>query len=400
MMGRKEAENFEIIKTPLSRTGYPTLDDCTYLNQASLGLMGQPAVSAMTDFIEQVARHGNRYMSDDDEVAFFTNLRNRAAQLFGTSADQVAIVASASEILGQLPFLIQPTSGSKVLTVRSDFPALTRPWLRLAQDGAVDLRFVDDDPAVDLTDIIIDSLDQQTSVVAVSHVQYATGTLVDIPRLRAATRSVNAALIVDVTQSAGAMKMDVNGWGADALVSSGYKWLGGHGGAALAVLSPELITQTPPLPGWMGAPDPFDFDATQLLMSDDARRFTQSTMSYASLISLTVGIEQLMDVGIDEIERHSVSLAEILIEGLAPLGWQPFRALTDPAASSHIISLAQAQVAGSSVLENNLIELALNTLRERNIICSSRGGRIRVSLAPYNNEQDVDTLIDALTIVL
>jgi hypothetical protein len=53
------------------------------------------------------------------------------------------------------------------------------------------------------------------------------------------------------------------------------KWLGGHGGIALAVLDPELLTMPPPSPGWMGAPDPFAMDAQQLLLAPDARRYTQ-----------------------------------------------------------------------------------------------------------------------------
>jgi len=375
----------------LSRADYPTLDKCAYLNQASLGLMGQPAVSAMTDFIEQTARHGNRYMSDSDEVAFFENLRNAGAKLLNADPKQVAIVASASEILGQLPFLLDPRTRSKILTVRSDFPALTRPWLRLTDGGEHSVHFVDDDYAVDLTDALIDVLDEQTSVLAVSHVQYATGTLVDVPKLRAATEQIGAALIVDVTQSAGAISVDATGWNAEAVVTSGYKWLGGHGGAALAVLAPKLIAKTPPLPGWMGAPDPFDFDATKLLMSDDARRFTQSTMSYASLISLTVGVEQLITAGIDHIANHADELAKLLVEKVAEIGWQPFRKITDKAASSHIVSLSPTERSHFDSAQS-----ALARLTQGNVICSSRGGRIRVSLAPYNSEDDVQKLATVL----
>jgi len=92
-------------------------------------------------------------------------------------------------------------------------------------------------------------------VVAVSSVQYATGTVVDISRLRRSTARVGARLIVDATQAAGAVRVDAAAWDADAVVASGYKWLGGHGGVALAIMSPLLLEQIPPLPGWMGASD-------------------------------------------------------------------------------------------------------------------------------------------------
>ena len=144
------------------------------------------------------------------------------------------------------------------------------------------MRFVDDQPTRDLTDTLIAAIDESTSVVAVSSVQYATGTVVDISRLRQSTIQVGARLIVDATQAAGATRVDAAVWDADAVVTSGYKWLGGHGGIALAIMSPLLLEQKPPLPGWMGVGGPFGFDATSVSLANDARRYTQSTMSYVS----------------------------------------------------------------------------------------------------------------------
>src|SRR5258708_14932424 len=203
--------------------------------------MSQPAVTAMHTFIDNVARHGNLHMSDSDEVAYCETLRERASRLLHCESSRVAIVASASEILGQLPMLLQPRLKSTILAVSSDFPAITRPWLRLAALKDHKVRFVDDQPTCDLTDTLIDAIDENTAVVAVSSVQYATGTVVDISRLRQSTAQVGARLIVDATQAAGAMRADAAAWGADAVRSSGYKWLRGHGRASLAVSSPHVI---------------------------------------------------------------------------------------------------------------------------------------------------------------
>jgi len=369
------------------RSDYPILEESVYLNQASLGLIGRPAVVAMHAFLDDVARHGNRFMSDRDEVGYFDSLRGRAARLLNADADAIAIVGGASELLGQLPYLLGPARGSKILTVSTDFPAVTRPWLGLAADGGCELRFVDDVPKSDLTDTLIDALDERTSVLAVSHVQYATGTVLDIPRLREATRKVGASLIVDASQSAGAIPVDASSWDAEAVVCSGYKWLGGHGGVAIAAVSERLLEPSPPLLGWMGAPRPFEFDATSPLVAPDARRFTQSTMSYVSLAGLSASLDQLLALGAGQIESHSQTLADLMIDELSPLGWRPFRRIDDAAASSHIISIAHATRAP---------EAAAAALEEKSIVCGTRGGRIRVSLAAYNDERDVRRLAEAL----
>jgi selenocysteine lyase/cysteine desulfurase len=249
------------------------------------------------------------------------------------------------------------------------------------------VRFVDDQPTRDLTDTLIEATDESTSVVAVSSVQYATGTVVDISRLRQRTVKVGARLIVDATQAAGAMRVDAAAWDADAVVASGYKWLGGHGGVALAIMSSVLLEQMPALPGWMGASNPFQFDATSVSLANDARRYTQSTMSYVSLAGLVVAVEQLLSLGEARIEAHARSLAAMLVSDAGKYGWQPFRSVGDSAGSPHIISLGRPRERVHAIVES---------LRSQNIVCGTRGGRIRISLAPYNDASDVDTLVEAL----
>jgi len=376
-----------MISSLFDRQDYPTLSDNYYLNQASLGLIGRPAVDAMHQFIDDYARHGNCYMSDNDEVAYLHSLRSVGAELFGCPLSHIAIVAGASDILGQLPAMIQPTAGSTIVAVASDFPAITRPWLRQQNLHNCQIRFVEDRRSKDLTEALIEAIDENTSIVAVGSVQFATGTTVDINRISKTVSDVDARLIVDVTQDLGARPIDVGHWNADAVVCSGYKWLGGHGGAALAVMSPRLLSGLPPMTGWMGAPEPFNFDAKSLLMANDARRYTQSTMSYVSIACLTTAIDRLLTCGIQNIENHSDKLANLLIEEAAELGWLPYRSPAASAACSHIVSLSNP---------DKPAEETMKALATRNIICSSRGGGIRVSIAPYNDENDIEMLIQAL----
>ena len=376
-----------MISSLFDRQDYPTLSDNCYLNQASLGLIGRPAVHAMHQFIDDYARHGNCHMSDKDEVAYLNSLRSVGAKLFACPASHVAIVAGASDILAQLPAMIRPTAGSTVVAVASDFPAITRPWLRQQNLQKCQVHFVEDKQSMDLTDALINAIDEDTSVVAVSSVQYATGTEVNINRISKIVSEVDARLIVDVTQELGARSVDVGDWNADAVVCSGYKWLGGHGGVALAAMSPRLLANAPPMTGWMGAPEPFNFDAKSLRLAKDARRYTQSTMSYVSIACLTTAIEQLLTCGIQNIENHADKLASLLIEKSAELGWVPYRSPQDSAACSHIVSLSHSE---------RTVEETTKALAIRKIICSARGGRIRVSIAPYNDENDIDRLIQAL----
>ncbi|GMQ81043.1 MAG: aminotransferase class V-fold PLP-dependent enzyme [Rhodothermia bacterium] len=379
-----------MIDALVDRSQYPTLTDSIYLNQASLGLIGQPAVRAMHEFLDDIARHGNQKMTDEDEVGFFEALRACGARILNCETDRLAILASASELHGQLPFLIPPKSDGKIIAVSTDFPAVTRPWIRYEAENDCALCYVDDIATENLTDALIDAIDEQASVVAVSSVQFSTGSLVNIPRLRDATARVDARLVVDVTQAAGLLKIDSENWEADAVVTSGYKWLGGHGGVALAAVSSKLLDRSPLLPGWMGTPEPFNFDAKQLLFAESAHRFTQSTMSYISMVGLTASMERLVSLGESQLESHSRSLALRLIDGARPHGWVPFRELEDPSASPHIVAIAHPTLG---------VDAAMEALRERHIVCGVRNGRLRFSLAPFNSSDDIDAVVDVLASV-
>lgn len=371
----------------LDRAAYPTLLECTYLNQASLGLIGQPAVTAMRTMLDQVARHGNLHLSDEEEAGFLSELRSRAAELLSAQPENVAIVSSASELLNQAPFLLSPTAGAKVVAVATDFPAVTRPWLRLADQSGCDVDFVEDRADSDLTADLMARIDARTAVVALGWVQYATGTVIDVARIREAADRAGARLVVDVTQGAGALPVDAAAWNADLLVSSGYKWLGGHGGVAIGVLADDLVARVPPLPGWFGAADPFAFDATRMSLAPDARRFTQSTMSYVSVAGLTAGLDELLRVGIDEVERHAARLASLLVQAVEPLGWRPHRPLEAPGSSPHIVALRPATGSAAD---------AARRLRRHGVVCSVRADHLRVSLAAYNDHTDIRALADAL----
>ena len=88
------------------------------------------------------------------------------------------------------------------------------------------------------------------------------------------------------------------------------------------------------------------------------------------------------------IEQHAHRLATELVTRVEPLGWTPFRPLTDPAASSHIVALSHPTMQADNV-QRRLAD-------EHNVICSSRNGSIRISLNVYNDDNDLAALVEGL----
>ena len=375
------------IPSLVPRDRYAALERCTYLNQASLGLIPEPAVDAMEGFLKQTARFGNLYLDDDQEAAILDGVRSAGAGVLGASSDAVAVVSGASEGLGQVTSLLGPDRGN-VLLVGSDFPSVTYPWLAAAERGRVSVRFIEDRADRDLTQDLVEAIDPATVVVAFGVVQYATGTRVDAGRVAERAHQVDARVVVDATQLAGAGVVDMIGWGADAVVTSGYKWLSAHGGVALLALVSDLVNGVPGLVGWMGAENPFDLDPLTLRLADDARRVELSTMSYVSAIGLESSIAMLSSVGFERIDQHARRLATHLVDRVAELGWRPFRPPSDPSAAPHIVSLRHA--------DHDPAVTAEHLASEARIVCGRRADGLRISLHAYNDSDDIDRLVEAL----
>ena len=375
------------IPSLVPRDRYAALERCAYLNQASLGLIPVPTIEAMDTFLKETAQFGNLYLSDDQEAAILDGVRSAGAEVLGTSSGAVAVVAGASEGLGQVTSLLEPEHGT-VLLVGSDFPSVTYPWLAAAQRGGISVRFIEDRADRDLTQDLVEAIDPGTAVVAFGVVQYATGTRVDAGRVAERAHQVDARVVVDATQLAGAGVVDMIGWGADAVVTSGYKWLSAHGGVALLALVSDLVNGVPGLVGWMGAENPFDLDPLTLRLADDARRVELSTMSYVSAIGLESSIAMLSSVGFERIDQHARRLATHLVDRVAELGWRPFRPPSDPSAAPHIVSLRHA--------DHDPAVTAEHLASEARIVCGRRADGLRISLHAYNDSDDIDRLVEAL----
>ena len=366
------------------RSGYPCLDQSIYLNQASLGLLHDKTVAEMTEFLSTVARYGNLKMTDKQEANFLDPLRGSIAKLLQAQPENIAILSSASELLSQVPNLCSPEPNSKIILVSTDFPSITRPWLTNKKTDDLKICFVNEVPNADLTQTIIENIDPNTSVVCVSYVQFASGTRIDIKKLTKYTKEVGAKLVVDLTQAAGAIPINISEWSADILVCSGYKWLGGHGGVAFGLLSNELLRKDPPTIGWFSNENPFDMEATKLNLSKTAAKYTQSTISYISVVGLKTAIQQLLDIKVSSIMKHSDKLAKILFSMLEDSDWKSFRPTTSNEFSSHIISLTHPCA--------DTVKSTFEQLSKKGFIFGIRNGRLRISISHYNNSTDIKYL--------
>jgi selenocysteine lyase/cysteine desulfurase len=230
-------------------------------------------------------------------------------------------------------------------------------------------------------DDIAKLVDRNTVAVCVSHVQYATGHRLDPAKLADIAHAHGALLVLDATQSAGVVPLDVRTAKLDVVLSSAYKWLCGPFGAAFCYLHPEIWPRfEPPFVGPRSTVDPFAFDATQIPLAASARRMEYSTVAYAAGLGMASAMDYLLNLGIDRILAHDLRLTSRLMDGLEALGG----GLVTPRAPERRAGVLAARFA--EFPSNEIVA----RLRTAGIVCASRLGAVRFSPHIYNDDKDVE----------
>lgn len=375
------------------RRDFPILQEACYLNAASIALMPLPVRRAVQDFEEEIAGRGTIGFDDEAEARVYDGVRTRGARLLGAEPADLAVTTSSSEALAQVAWWLRPGEDRNVVSIDIEFPSVTYTWMRLAQETGVEVRLARalDDPAALTLEDVAKLVDDRTAAVCVSHVQYATGHLLDLRAIADLAHAHGALAIVDATQSAGMVPIDVRDADVDVLVSGGYKWLCATFGAALCYLHPRVAERfLPPLVGWRSTVDPPAFDATRMPLAEGARRLEYSTVAYPSGIGLGEALEYLLGIGTDRILEHDLGLADKLATGLEELG-------------GDLISAPREASRGSIVnarFQGRHHERLVDRLIEAGVIAGPRLGGVRFSPHLYNDESDVDRALGELQRIL
>jgi cysteine desulfurase/selenocysteine lyase len=369
------------------------LEEVAYLNTASIGLEPLPVQRAAEALGSQIAGRGTVGFDDEIEKRVGDVPRAAAARLLGAPPEDVAVVTHATEALCQLAWWLKPGEGDNVVSADLEFPSVTYPWLRLARDTGVEVRLASalSDPASFSVDTLAAAVDRRTAAICVSHVQYGTGHRLDPAGLVELARSVDATLVLDVTQSAGVVPLDAPALGADALVTSGYKWLCSAPGAGICYLRPELWERLdPPFVGWKSTEDAIAFDATTIPLARSARRLEYSTPAYAAGAALTAAVDYLLDLGVENVLEHDLTLAAELRDGLERLGAEVLTPVEDDRRAGIVI----ARFPGREGPE------VASALAEATVIVSPRLGAVRFSCHHFNDSSDVERALVALAEIL
>ena len=369
------------------REHFPAISESTYLNAASIALMYKGASEAAIAWQRDLAQNGTLSFDEAAEQNVFSSLHEVFARLIGAGPHDIAVGSSFTELVASLAWAMMPGRGENIVGVDVVFPSTIYPWLRVAQTTGCEIRLL---PTADYyadPEELVGLIDDHTTVVTISHVEFGSGQRYNLENLAKVAHLHGALLVVDATQSAGAIPIDVSGDGIDVLVAAGYKWLCGPFGAAVMYVAPHLQTSFEPgLVGFRSHKDMWDLRADRIHFRDDAGRFEFGTMAYGCALGLAKAIEFILNLGVDAVLTHDLKLRARLIEGLEQRGAQ----LLGPSNGKECSPILSALFPGFS--SHRIVDF----LKDQGVIVSPRADFVRFSPHLYNGSDDIDHALEIL----
>jgi len=308
----------------------PTEPDVIYLDGNSLGRLPVASVARVHDVVDHewgdqlIRSWPERWWDLADEVG------SQIAPLIGAEPGEVIVADSTSVVLFKLTLAaLQARPGrSRIVTDDMNFP--TDAYVTIAAADLAGGREIVVVPSADgingPEDALVAALDDDTTLLTLTHVAFKSGYRYDMERLTRAAHDVGALVLWDLSHSVGAVPVDLGGAGADLAVGCTYKYLnGGPGSPAFLYVNSRIDAEVEnPLSGWWGHERPFAFDL-EYTPASSIRRFQTGTMPILSLSAIETGVALTTEAGIDNLRAKSIGLSEFLIEQsrvhLEPLGF-------------------------------------------------------------------------------
>ena len=371
------------------RKDFPiTHDGRIYLDNASLSPYPSPVVAAASRAYEERSRLGVDSYWPWVEVAEET--RTQCARLINAEQDEIALVENTSTGINIVANSLDWKPGDNVIVNDLEFFPNLFPWLKQKEKHGIEVRIVQSQKPDGSQDVTIEDLravaDERTRAIALSQVAWINGLKHDLAAVGALARECGAYLVVDAIQSVGAMELDVQEGPVDFLSCGGHKWLLGPLGTGFFYCRRELVERMEPVyVSWHSDTGRYDYRfRDEYKLDPTAKRFMPANINMAGIHGLHAATRYLLDIGMAEIGRRNLLLADRVVDGISALGHR-FLSPLRREARSHIISFVPTD-----------LERTMQALADARIAVSTRNGGIRVSPNFYNEEWEVDRLIEVV----
>ncbi len=379
------------------RANFPGTRQGVFTNVAQRGLMPIQVRDAITAYLD--GRTGVGW-SKEESFDVVEETRATFARLVNAHPDEIAYVKNVSDGLNQLAAGIQWQAGDNlVMCPELEHPANVNPWYNTARLYGVEVRTVASDDGHLSVDSLMAAVDDRTRLVTVSTVTFSPGFVTDLPALSGACRERGVRVVVDAAQSIGILDTDVEQLGIDAFAVATQKGLLSCYGMGFLYCRREYAEEMRPtaLARFSVALDEGAHETA--LTGEDfeyapaARRFDGGNYNYLGITAAHAALELLNQLGIPAIDAYVRTLSSRLAEGFLETGLPVCGGVPGPHLGN-IVAVGESGGGRHYAADDPALNVLYDRLTEEGVHLSVRRGVLRFSLHAYNNEDDVDRILE------
>ena len=361
-------------------------DDVTYLNNAYMSPILNSTEQIGINALSKKLNPTN--IGVDDFFHPVNKLRETFGKLIHAPAEQIALIPSVSYGISTVTKNLKSKVNGEIILIEEQFPSNFYPWEIYAQEHDQTLKIIKVDKSKEgwasyWNESILEAINDNTTVVSMAHVHWTDGTLFKLKEIREITKKHDAALVIDGTQSVGALPLFIDDIQVDALIVGGYKWLLGHYGLGLAYFAPSFNNGTPIDDNWINKKDSENFQKLvdyAVEYKEGAARYSMGEQSsFVLLPMLQDGLNHILEWGVENIQNYCRNLHNLLCNKLKD---SPYQVSQPGASSSHLIGIRFDQTVDIPTVKRKLTE--------EKIFVSYRGDAMRISIHLYNDEVDIE----------
>lgn len=367
-----------------------------YMDVAARGLISIPVREAIDAYLDHRMIQGadKAWMFDEVEKT-----RESFACLIGADPTEIAFTKNVSDGINAFASAFRWAADDNVVICEAlEHPANVYPWHNLAKLFGIQLKRVDPEYGQIPLERIMANADERTRVVTVSSVSFSPGARFPVGELGVFCRARGIMLFVDAAQSVGILDTDVRALKIDALATSTQKGLLAlYGGGFLYVRREVADGLSPCYLSRFGVQTESDHEAEsgaldQIRLAAGARRFDVGNYNFLAAIAVKRSLQDLHTVGIANVEKRVCELATRLANGFDHLGLTVFGQGTNT--RSHIVAVGEALSDHHDTTDDSQMLDLYSYLVAKGVKLTIRRGLLRFSLHAYNNEDDVDEVIE------
>lgn len=359
------------------RNQFPVTLNSTYLNTAAAGPLATVTKQAAASYYDQMTNDGDVHW--DEWLARRDEIRASVAAFINAEPDEIAFTTNTSSGMNIIIDMLE--NHGEVISSDLEFPVSTIPWMH----RRIPVHIVKSVEGEVRLEDLQRHMNVRTGVISLSYVQFSNGFRTDLVEL--GHIKGGHSLVVNASQAAGVFEIDVKRMKIDALCSTGHKWMRSGYGSGFVYLSRELMLRSNPRAiGWLSVNEPYAMKNDEVHLRHDASaRAELGCPHFAGIFAVGASVKFMRKIGVENIEKRALELNRYLTNKLEESGWEVLSPLQE-----------EAHRSAETLIRTNDPAQLVHELAKKGIVVTEKPEGIRVATDFFNNEEDVDRLMEAL----